>query len=635
MKNFPIYFSLIFLFLNSLQGQNLKWKLHPSGVSDRDLLKIGKPDERIQKMGSNLYQTFKSSPDTLHILAIRVAFQEDNNSLTTGNGRFDLSTPEEPRLDPPPHDRIYFENQLQALSNYYKTVSHGQLILEYEVFPKDTSGSYTVSREMSFYVPLGSEEKLDEGLAELFREAFQVADSVDTINFSRYDSFIIFHAGVGADFALSVDPTPQDIPSVFLDFKTLKNTLGKNDPEFKGIPVNNGNFFIRDGIILPETQSQEGFEIGLLGTMAIMFGHQLGLPNLFNTDTGLPGIGVFGLMDQGSGNFFGFLPAEPCAWSKIFLGWETPIVISNGENLPVGASQTANPNKIYKIPIDSKEYFLIENRHRDFGNDSLAVGKDASGNRVEFRWDSRGQRILFETDPQVITQVSEYDFGLPGSGILIWHIDDRVIEANFDDNRVNADPEHRGVDLEEADGAQDIGQVYGVLSPGAGSENGVVEDMFWASNEINMLVNNSEVVAFTPDTKPNSRANSGADSHIRIANFSERDTVMHFTVTTDIKQTGFPVFTGLEQIFTNSPIITDLNNDGQKEILYSSRFNGKIYVSNFDGSKFISNADVAVINSVNDKKTEFPVALFAEPENEILFSPAVIPLTNKKAVVAV
>ncbi len=575
-------------------------------------------------------------PDTLRILAIRVDFQEDNNSLTTGNGQFDLSSPslEEGVIDSPPHNLAYFEQQLLALTNYYRTVSRGKLILEFEVYPKDVNAAYTVSEQMSFYSPTRDEELLDQRLSELFQEGFQLADAAAVIDFSQFDSFMLFHAGVGLDFAFDFDPTPQDIPSVFLDFNTLKQHLGNNDPTYPGISVNSGQGFIRDGIILPETQGQEGFQIALLGTMAIMFGHQLGLPNLFNTDTGRSGIGVFGLMDQGSGNFSGLLPAEPCAWSKLFLGWETAIEIRNGQNLSVAAPQSVNPNKIYKIPINSEEYFLVENRKRDFNDDNVAIGRDASGNRIEFRWDEQGQRLVTNGPIGVITQVNEYDFGLPGSGILIWHIDERIIRANFSPNRVNADPQRRGVDLEEADGAQDIGQLYGFFSPGAGSENGVAEDMFWGSNPINKLVNDSSaVVAFTPNTTPSSLSNSGANAHIFITDFSEPAEVMTFSVREEFSRSGFPQLVGSTATFTNSPTMVDLNGDDTKEIIWSSNIGTRVLVWNANGTKFISNPDVGQIQNVNGDIQLLSLAVFAEPPGTFSFSPAVARLGNRSAVV--
>ena len=40
-------------------------------------------------------------------------------------------------------------------------------------------------------------------------------------------------------------------------------------------------------------------------------------------------------------------------------------------------------------------------------------------------------------------------------GILIWHVDERVLARTLDYDQVNANEDRRGVDLEEGDGAQD------------------------------------------------------------------------------------------------------------------------------------------------------------------------------------
>ena len=65
----------------------------------------------------------------------------------------------------------------------------------------------------------------------------------------------------------------------------------------------------------------------------------------------------------------------------------------------------------------------------------------------------------------------EWDFYLPGysgggympidgSGLLIWHIDEFIIEENFNPeiglSRINGNANHKGVDLEEADGIQHL-----------------------------------------------------------------------------------------------------------------------------------------------------------------------------------
>ena len=116
--------------------------------------------------------------------------------------------------------------------------------------------------------------------------------------------------------------------------------------------------------------------------------------------------------------------------------------------------------KIYKIPITPTEYFLIENRQQDFAGDGLHLTKGASG---------------------VVLEADDYDVDIPGSGLLIWHIDERIIAAGLRNYCVNADPYMRGVDLEEADGSQDIGESFPGLLPGVLSpENGLEWDAFYA-----------------------------------------------------------------------------------------------------------------------------------------------------------
>ena len=517
--------------------------------------------------------------DTVRILAIRAEFQLDSLAETTGDGKFIMQPPESPTIDPPPHDREYFEAQLQALANYYRTVSNGKLILTWEVLPRQNDAAYLLPNEMKYYAPGEDSADEDMRLSELLQDAFTVADTQDDIDFAAYQDFMVFHAGVGRDLNFDFDPTPNDVPSAFLSYADLKTTLGQGDPNYPGIPVQNGAFHIREGIILPETQSQEGFEIGLLGTEVILYGFQLGLPALFNTDNGLSGIGRWGMMDQGSGNFQGMIPAEPSAWEKVFMGWDEPIVIHAGKNFKVAAPrETLSPNRIYKIPIDADEYFLLENRQRDLNGDEIAIGRDVNGNRVEFN--ERGE-LIADTTIGVIVTIDEYDFGIPGSGILIWHIDESVIHAKLAENRINSDKNHRGVDLVEADGAQDIGQFYGFLHPGSGSETGVPEDAWHKDNPINTLVNNSDVVRFAPNTMPSSRSYSGANSHIVIDNFSANAPLMSFDLSNDILLPGFPKSVG-DGVFPPQAAELDASAPG-KEIVVARR-DGAILAWRGDGS---------------------------------------------------
>ncbi|NOZ62043.1 MAG: T9SS type A sorting domain-containing protein [Calditrichaeota bacterium] len=568
-------------------------------------------------------------PDTLKILALRVQFQPDNDRTTTGNGLFDLSQPDSIVINSPPHNRNYFINQLKALKNYYENVSRGKLTLQisdgaenYFVFPQQQDSAYSLPQPMAYYNPNAGEEPLDQGLAELFRDAIQTADENSDIDFSQFDVYIIFHAGVGSEFSQDFDTTPSDIPSVFLNVNDLKKTIGKDEPNFEGIRVNNDQNIVSEGIILPETESQSGVEIAMLGSAVIMMGHQLGLPNLFDTDSGRPGIGRFGIMDQGSGSFSGFIPVQPCAWSKIFLGWEEPITIFSGENIPVAAPLAANFNKIYKIPINAKEYFLIENRQRNvLKSRAIAIGHDEFGNRIEFN--DNGDIILPASIQKlgVVVDLDEYDFGLPGSGIVIWHIDEQVIEQNFASNRVNADMHHRGVDVVEADGAQDIGYFYNFFGI-TGFSAGSAYDFWWSKNEDHIWANDSDSVRFTPTSMPNSNAYSGASSGIYLTNFSDLDSVMTFSLEIKKFRPGFPVFLGKNSGM--SPIVAaDLDHDGSQEMIAATE-NGKILAWHSDGSSFFENDEKTKIVKLNGDTVLVPLPVFASvPDEHFPYPPSV------------
>src|SRR5208283_700168 len=184
------------------------------------------------------------------------------------------------------------------------------------------------------------------------------------------------------------------------------------------------------------------------------------------------GIGRFGLMDgQSIFSWSGVFPPEPSAWERYFLGWTQPLTIASGDtvyNFPA-ISLSSNPDSVYEVLISAKEYFLVENRNRDANRDGATVTLDQNGTVVTKTWmrDTIGFNA-FDQDSLygVVTDVDEFDWSLPGGvdsqtgeffdgGLLIWHIDENVIDANFSSDAINANPALKGVNLMEADGSQD------------------------------------------------------------------------------------------------------------------------------------------------------------------------------------
>ncbi len=516
-------------------------RLRVHAPSDRDLLGAA---ARLRQERTARRALSPTAPESLSIAAIRVDFVRDSDPGTTGDGKFDLSNPGGNGLDRPPHDRDYFERQLLALENYWRTVSGGRLELVTTVFPEEAAAAFTLPHPMAFYNPDTTAAAKEVRLAEFFRDAVLAGDP--GVEFAAFDAVVIFHAGVGQDLVLD-DSTPNDLPSAFLSFRELKTALAPDDPDFAGIPVDGGMFFVRDGMWAPETEVQElpapigTIEFSLHGVVASLFGSQLGLPSLFNTESGAPGIGRFGLMDQGAGNELGKLPAAPCAWSRFFLGFTDPVVLRQGTDVRLHASLLGPIEDpvfipdLALLPIDSREYYLIENRQQELDGEP-------------------GFALIDSLGTVIGVAGKEYDAAIPGSGLLIWHIDEDAIRAGIDRNTVNNDYARRGVDLEEADGTQDIG-----LRADGGF--GRPEDCYRAGN----------ATRFAADTSPSSLTNWGASTHIAVENVGESAVIMGFDVGVDIAQPGFPDSTfaagGLDHVSLTSGDIDDLD-DNRREIAF-------------------------------------------------------------------
>lgn len=552
---------------------------------------------RIQK------KSVAAFPDTLNILAILVQYQPDTDTRTSGNGQFDLSVSSERIIDPPPHDSAYVADHFTFAKNYFAKASNNKQHISSTVLGR----VITLSKQMKEYSPVNNSNL---PLAAMVEESWQAADSLyPGFPFHQYDLFFIIHAGVGRDIdmraAIGYDPTPLDIPSLYFSFNALKGIFGNT---YQGVPLKNSSTKITNTAVLPETEVRKipsvggdiVLKLGINGVLVASIASHLGLPDLFDTKTGKSGIGRFGLMDgQSIFSFYGISPPEPSAWEKTYLGWTTPIEILGNTSLSipaVGLYNTGN-DTIYKIPISSKEYYLVENRHRDAKGD---------GQTVYTKWNGQLLPIPFSQDHSyfsadnidsaygIIIDVDELDWNLPGlinaynnykGGILIWHIDETIIEKNLAGNSINADPSMRGVDLEEADGSQDIGQSYDFGDPASGSEDGSPID-YWFSGNIFPDYKNS----FSESTNPNSFSNTYARSHITIGNFSVQAPRMAFQVNVggaDIQLRKLVKRPNRKSGNNDAPTSADLNQDGIFELIYTS--GDSIYVLKDDGTPFLNN----------------------------------------------
>ncbi len=553
--------------------------------------------------------------DTLKILAVMVEFQADKYDGTTGTGKFGSHYTQEygdTILDPLPHDANYFADHLEFARNYFNKVSRGKVKLGYYVLPN----VITISKTMREYSP-GYNSNNRTPVGNFVQEVWQLADQKNpNFNFSEYDLFIIFHAGISSSFSDGAPLINRNMPSYYLSNLSLKEIFGN---QFNGIPVNNGSFLINNTIIMPETESREAtaiddslilIELSINGLLVGNIASHFGLPDLFNTETSITAIGRFGLMDgQALLANSGMFPPEPSPWEKIFLGWETPSLLGIGNekvNISTRISASAGDTTLLKIRVNSNEYFLVENRSQDSNKDKVKITYKRSGQVYTkvIEPDTSGI-FIFERKfgngipGGVVIDVDEFDAALPGNGIVIWHIDEKVINEKISENKINADIDRRGVFVLEADGIQDIGQVFSSIF-GNFFPDGSQEDFWYKGNQARLFKNR-----FSYDTKPSSRSNDGSNSLITLENFSDLSNKISFNVIY-----GSNDITLSKKV--NIPTLMD------PSAIASLQLGDKYFVYILDGSDLLRISVNDEINTIIKNFSSFNPAVFKNGNDEFV-----------------
>ncbi|MCF7807847.1 MAG: hypothetical protein K9N38_04930 [Candidatus Marinimicrobia bacterium] len=466
--------------------------------------------------------------ETLTVAVIRVSFQADDSPATAGDGAFIMKDESgidcsEWVLDPPPHNSTYFQDHIKAASNYWERVSAGSVEVDTvnsAVFPSHPDSAYRLSHDMLNYQPYLEEFDETAKLMELARDAIELADP--DVDFNQFTTVIVAHAGMGGDFAFALDPTPGNIPTAYLS-QTDFNTYGS---------ISTTEKVLNDLIIIPESQNFMQYDetralfedsddpcfyqVGLNGTIALMLGFHLGLPPMYDTETGQSLVGGFALMDQGSNNYHGIVPAFPNPYTRVSRGWTSAVERSIGDDVSVHVDDPP-----VKILISDSEYYLIENRQRNI--------LDPAG--METWIDTLvGDTVSVITGTSgVVVAVDEQHAGLPGNGLYIWHIDEA---AEYTSDNPNGGI-HQLVDFIEADGAQDMGHESQLIFADH-LETGWWFDTWFAENEgWHHLNREQDAIHLSSRTYPSTKTNAGQDTYLRIENISARGSTMSFSIRSD------------------------------------------------------------------------------------------------------
>lgn len=371
---------------------------------------------------------------TVAILFLRIEFQQDQNpsvSKTTGSGlwtdpAYAQGTPANANDPNDPAFNYWVNRATTKFIDYWKEASYGLLPLSIDVSQK----IYQLPHTTAWY---GSETaaSIENLMYDSIIAALADTDPSTKPNFSNYDVVLFVHAGCGEESDINGD-TPGDLWSMYYSSSCIS-------PDASGsgclTTTLRGGKAITEGIIMPQTDSQDNAVVDPLGVYVHEFGHWLGLPDLYCTASFPPcmldGVGQWSLMgdgiynkDPGTPTWYGSSPAHPDAWSLVKLGWVTPQAVATAPDPgatslepvavvppPASAAQGTQVMQLQASTGTSSQYFLIENRQQ--------VGFDA---------------------------------GLPGHGLLVWLVDKDVVDSTIDANAINNNASRPGVKLIEADG---------------------------------------------------------------------------------------------------------------------------------------------------------------------------------------
>jgi len=306
-----------------------------------------------------------------------------------------------------------------TMAEHYEQMSYGQYHLSGTVY-----GWYELTQDAFHYG--GTDNGWDGGVGDFLTESLDLADV--EIDFTQYDNdgpdgvpnsgdddgqvdaTFFVHSGRGGE---SGGAHIWSHRWVYSGASGTHAPYQTNDIGFNGQPIE-----VQDYIMQPAVAggSQSAGGLIQIGVFSHEFGHALGLPDLYDTDYSSNGVGSWCLMASGSWSS----PTSPVhfsAWCKEMVGWIVPIIpdqnienfeFPNAEENPFAAKIWTHGQLDPYVGHYShgqdvgQEYYLIENRQR--------LGSEQS---------------------------------LPGTGLVIWHVD------NSKSN--NTDEHHRMVDVKAAD----------------------------------------------------------------------------------------------------------------------------------------------------------------------------------------
>lgn len=309
-----------------------------------------------------------------------------------------------------------------SVRDYFRDQSYGKFEIEFDIV-----GPYDLAHDMEYYGKNLKNKAGEDALpGEMVTEAVKLADK--DVNFADYDwnydgevdqVYIIF-AGYGEE---------QGAPSTTMWSHEWDLTSAKEDNCGGNGSVLLDNVWINTYACSSELRGKQGKKICGIGTMCHEFSHCLGLPDFYDTVGKGFGMDSWSIMDYGAYNGDCDIPCGYTSYERWAAGWLEPIELSTTTAVTDMKAVTETP-EAYVIYNDANknEYYLLENR-----------------------------------------QLTSWDEGNPGHGLLILHVD--YDENAWRQNTVNNVATHQRMSIFHADNSALKTNLAGDPYPGTSGNN--------------------------------------------------------------------------------------------------------------------------------------------------------------------
>ncbi|MGH3712960.1 MAG: immune inhibitor A domain-containing protein [Micromonosporaceae bacterium] len=250
--------------------------------------------------------------------------------LKQSGGKYTIKGDVSPWVTVPYNEARYGSNEIPGADGYWNYV-------------KDTAKAWYESQVAAGKTP----EEIKQYLTQF--DLWDRYDHDGDGNFDEADGYIdhfqAVHAGVGEE----AGGGSQGGDAIWSHrWYAFSNNIGREGPDFNklgGVPLGDSGMWIGDYTTEPEN--------GGLGVFAHEYGHDLGLPDLYDTAGGDNGTGFWSIMSGGSWLNKGFdsigtKPGYMGAWEKLVLGWlDYEVVPYQGEAVKVKLGRAGQPGDEY------------------------------------------------------------------------------------------------------------------------------------------------------------------------------------------------------------------------------------------------------------------------------------------------